>query len=61
MRRLYTGSDLHGNNSVMGIVDGEGKRIFKKKVPNDPQLVLEVLKPYKEEIVGIAVESTYTW
>jgi hypothetical protein len=45
----------------MGIVDGEGKRIFKKKVPNDPQLVLEVLKPYKEEIVGIAVESTYTW
>jgi transposase len=61
MRRLYTGSDLHGNNNLMGIIDEEGKRLFKKRVPNDRQLVLDVLKPYKEEIVGIAVESTYNW
>lgn len=61
MRALYVGSDLHGNNNLVGIIDGEGKRIFKKRVPNDPQLVRDVLKPYKGEIVGIAVESTYNW
>ena len=61
MRALYVGLDLHGNNNLVGIVDGEGKRIFKKRVPNDPQLVRDVLKPYKGEIVGIAVESTYNW
>ncbi len=61
MRTLYAGSDLHGNNNMMGIIDGEGKRVFKKRVSNDPQLVRDVLKPYKEEIVGVAVESTYNW
>jgi len=61
MRRLYAGSDLHGNNNLIGIVDGEGKRIFKKRLPNEPPLILEVLKPYKEDMVGIVVESTYNW
>jgi len=61
MRRLYAGSDLHGNNNLIGIVDGEGKRIFKKRLPNEPQLILEVLKAYKEDMVGIVVESTYNW
>jgi len=61
MRTLYAGSDLHGNNNMMGIIDGEGKRVFKKRVSNEPQLVRDVLKPYKEEIVGVAVESTYNW
>jgi transposase len=42
-------------------VDEQGKRIFKKRLPNDPQTVLEALHPFKEEIVGIAVESTYNW
>ena len=61
MRALYAGSDLHGNNNLLGIIDEEGKRVFKKKVPNDPQLVRDVLEPYKGEIVGIAIESTYNW
>ena len=61
MRELYAGSDLHGNNNLVGIIDGEGKKVFKKRLPNDPQLVREVFEPYKEEIVGIVVESTYNW
>jgi len=61
MRELYAGSDLHGNNNLLGIVDGQGKKIFKKSLPNDPLLIGEVLKPFKEEIVGVVVESTYNW
>src|SRR4030066_649135 len=61
MRQLYVASDLHGNNNLMGIIDSEGKRIFKKKLPNDPLLINNTLNPFKEEIVGIAVESTYNW
>ena len=45
----------------MGILDEQGRRIFKKRLPNEPQLILEVLKPYQEEMVGIVVESTYNW
>ena len=61
MRLLYVGSDLHSNNNLLGVIDEEGRRVFKKKVLNDPQMVRDVLEPFKEEIVGIAVESTYNW
>jgi transposase len=59
--RLYTAFDLHSNNSYLGIIDESGKRIFRRKLANDPASILDTLKPYKEDIAGIAVESTYNW
>ena len=58
---LYAAFDLHANNSLLGIIDGDGKRVFKKRLHNERELILEVLRPHKEHIVGIAVESTYNW
>ena len=45
----------------MGIIDGDGKRIWKKKLRNDPSLIVATLTPFKEDTVGIVVESTYNW
>lgn len=59
--RLYAASDLHSSNTYLGIKDEDGKRVFKKKLPNDREVILDTLKPYKEQIVGIVVESTYNW
>jgi transposase len=59
--QLYTGFDLHSNNSYLGIKDDNGKPVFKKKLPNDPEKILAILTPYKNDIVGIVVESTYNW
>lgn len=61
MKKLYAGTDLHGNNNYLGIIDKQGKKIFKKKLPNNPQVILDVLKPFKKEIVGIVIESTFNW
>jgi transposase len=61
MRQLYAGCDLHGNNNFVGIVDEQGKKIFNKRLPNEPQLILGVLEPYQEDLIGIVVESTYNW
>lgn len=58
---LYVGIDLHSSNSYVAIIDKEGKKVFKKKLPNKPEEILDALKPFKNEIVGIAVESTYNW
>lgn len=58
---LYAGIDLHSTSSNLGIIDENDNRIFKKKVPNDPQRILETLDPYRKEISGIVVESTYNW
>ncbi len=55
MRGLYAGSDLHGNTNLVGIMDEQEKMIFKKRLPNEPHLILEGLKPYKEERVGVVV------
>ena len=57
--RLYAAFDLHSSNSYLGISDEKGKRIFKKKLPNDPVTIKETLKPFKADIEGIVVESTY--
>jgi transposase len=59
--RLYTAFDLHSNNSYLGIIDENGKRVFKRKLPNDPAIIIESLEPFKADIIGIAVESTYNW
>jgi transposase len=59
--KLYTAFDLHSNNSYLGIIDENGKRIFKKKLRNDPAMIRETLKPFKSDIEGVVVESTYNW
>jgi transposase len=59
--RLYVGDDLHANNNFLAIVDGKGRRIAQKKLPNDLSVIQEFLKPRKKDIVGIVVESTFNW
>ena len=59
--RLYSAFDLHSSNSYLGIIDETGKRVFKRKLPNDPGVILAALAPYRNDIVGIVVESTYNW
>jgi len=58
---LYSGMDLHSSNTVIGIVDEKRKHVIDQKLPNDPELIRNFLKPYKPELKGIVVESTYNW
>jgi len=59
--KLYSGIDLHSNNSYTGISNEQGKRIYQKRLPNIPDIILAELEPYKEELVGVVVESTFNW
>ncbi len=58
---LYAAFDLHANNSYLGIVNEEGKRIHRKKLLNEPMVIVGELERYRTEILGIVVESTYNW
>ena len=40
-------------NTYVGIIDEEGRRIWKKKLRNDPSLISATLSPLKEDIEGI--------
>ncbi|MFA5824303.1 MAG: IS110 family transposase [Thermodesulfovibrionales bacterium] len=58
---LYCGVDLHGDNGYYGIVDEDNRRIFRKRLPNKLDTVLRELEPYRKQLKGIAIESTYNW
>lgn len=57
----YSGIDLHSNNSVVTIVDEEDRVMAEKRLPNDLTKILDFLKPWKDELVGVVVESTFNW
>ncbi len=45
--KLYTGFDLHSTNNYLAIIDAKGKKVYKKKLRNDPDCILTTLRPYK--------------
>ena len=61
MRQLYIGIDLHSNNSHLGIIDQKDKRIYHKKLPNQKDVILSEIEPFREEVASITIESTYNW
>jgi transposase len=58
---LYAGCDLHAKSNYWGVVDGEGKRVFRKKLRNDAGAILEMLRGMGGDLVGVVVESTFNW
>jgi len=57
----YAGIDLHSSNNYIGIMDQDYKRLFGRRQPNDLNNVLKVLEPFKSDLEGVIVESTYNW
>jgi hypothetical protein len=56
---LYAGLDLHSRNTYIGIMDKTFNRVFKKRVPNHLEHILQTLDPFRDQIKGFVVESTY--
>lgn len=56
---LYCGIDLHSNNHVVVVIDDNDKRLYERRLPNDLAVTLEVLQPFKDELLAVAVESTF--
>ena len=58
---MYCGIDLHSRRCYLAILNEERKLVFQGRLDNDLEVVLAALEPYREEISGIAVESTFNW
>ena len=59
--KLYCGIDLHSNNHYVSIIDQDNNRLKEKRLSNDLSKTLTLLEPYKEDLQGIAIESTFNW
>jgi transposase len=58
---LYCGIDLHSTNCWTAVLDEDRRLIRERKVGNDLKELLDVLEPYRADLEGIAVESTFNW
>ena len=61
MKKLYGAFDLHSSNNYLGISDEKDRRVYKKRLPNQPDVILAELEPYRDKLVGVVVESTFNW
>lgn len=59
--RLYCGIDLHSNNVYLVILDENDRVVHRCRLATDLTLILLTLEPFRGQIEGIAVESTFNW
>ena len=57
----YIGIDLHSNNSLVSVTDEEDRVMAEKRLPNDLDRILAFLSPWRVDVAGVVVESTYNW
>ena len=58
---MYSGIDLHSNNSVIAVIDDGDRVVAQKRLPNDIGKITGFLARWQDELAGVVVESTYNW
>ena len=58
---LYCGIDLHSTNSYIVVSDDSDRLVLEKRFSNDLRSILCGLEPYRDNLQGVAVESTFNW
>ena len=59
--KVYAGLDLHATNTYVAMIDAENKVLYKHRHRNDVPSILSALDPFREDIQGVVVESTFNW
>ena len=58
--RYYCGIDLHTKNLYVCILDSEGEICVHKNIKADPQALLKLIAPYRDDLV-LGVECMFSW
>lgn len=58
--RHYCGIDLHVKTMYVCILDATGQVLVHRNVPSTPEALLDVVAPYREDLV-VAAECMFTW
>jgi transposase len=57
----YAGIDLHSSNSFTAVINDHNQRLYGKRLPNRLETIVSALNPFKEDLKGVVVESTFNW
>ena len=52
---------MHSNNSVIVVIDDEDRVVAQRRLPNDLSRIVKFVAPWRDELVGVVIESTYNW
>ncbi len=58
---VYAGLDLHATNTYVAMIDQENKVLYKQRHRNELPTILAALDPFKKDLQGVVVESTFNW
>ena len=58
---LCRGIDFHSTNSYLAVIDETLHPQLQRRSRTDLLSILELLEPYREDLAGLAVESTFNW
>jgi transposase len=58
---MYCGIDLHSNNNYVAILDERLRDVGCRRLRNDLDQLKRFLEPHRDDLVAVAVESTYNW
>jgi len=58
---LFCGIDLHSNNCFVVISDENDKVLYSRRHPNSLEEICSALSPYRADLFGVVVESTFNW
>jgi transposase len=59
--RLYAALDLHADNNYLVVINEQDQVVYRRKQANELGPLLKVLEPFRPQLAGIVVESTYNW
>jgi transposase len=59
--KAYAGIDLHSSNSFTAVINDQDQRLYGKRLPNRLETIVSALEPFKEDLKGLVVESTFNW
>ena len=57
----YAGIDLHSSNNFTAVINDHNQKLYGKRLPNRLENIVSALNPFKEDLKGVVVESTYNW
>jgi transposase len=60
-KMMYSGIDLHSNNSVVAVIDDNDRVVAQKRLPNELAKIVGFLSCWQDELSSVVVESTYNW
>lgn len=59
--KAYAGIDLHSSNNYTAVIDDQDRRLYGRRLSNRLNTILSALNPFRENLKGVVVESTYNW